>query len=519
MAPRKSVSHDIKRQAEAHFLKCATSWSVNATNASDYGIDFSLELFKPSNEISGVEVHVQLKGESRPRYIQDGRFVSVPIETQHLDYYLNQKLIPVYLVVVDTTENKGFFLDLFSYQPQLPARWKSQTTCAIRVPTSNRLEDAEQWENDIRAAHARVSSPAFHTRRTKSLIEQRHPGVVVDVTADASMTHIKVVQSPDTPFTLSFEGPHESLVKLSEQAFGRGEPVDLDDLGIQGRAAGVPTVEDQAEVPISSLHCHSHRQGMVKLEARSQKLNRSSELSFDGQWRGGSSQLTMTVGFEDNSFKIVSRVAVDANRHRSLTCDCSMDTRLWLGRQIRDVYGLSRHSGFFSILAASDSELDLHFYMDNLEIGIATNALQDQPSHAFVLAGWLAMAKLGLEELGVSSMLLPDEMTNKYVDEIWCLHTLAHTNQIDRKIEKFFMSFEGDELPLGPDDPIDGEMHARLEGFAVPLFGEQVQIGPVELKIPGSAARIAEHPTRVGAKQVVVSNTRVKMMRVKLPSS
>lgn len=519
MAPRKSVSHDIKCQAEAHFLKCASAWSVNATHASDYGIDFSVELFKPSNEISGVEAHVQLKGESRPRYVQDGRFVSVSIKVTHLEYYLTQKLIPVYLVVVDTTAGKGFFLDLFTYQDQLPTNWQSQATCTIRVPTSNPIEEVDHWENDIRAAHARVASPAFHSRRTKSLIEQRHPGVLVDVTADAAMTRIKVLQAPDMPFTLTFEGPRDSLAKLNEQAFGRGEPVDLNDLGIQGRAAGVPTADDKAEIPISHVHCHNHRQGTLKLEARSRHLNRSAELWFDGQWHGGSSQLMMEVGFDDRSLMVVCRLTTDALGHRSLTCDCSINTGLWLGKQLRDIYGLSRHSSFFSILAAADSEVDLHFFMDNLGIGSATNALKNQPTDTFVLAAWLAMAKVGLDEFGAANVRLPNEITNEHVDEIRCLHTLAVTGQLDRRIEKFFMAFAGDELPLGSGTAIDGEVHARLEQFAVPLFGEQVPIGPVELKFPGSAAVIVDHPTQAGAKQMVVSDTHAKLMRVRPSNS
>lgn len=144
------------------------SWVLNA-QSKDYAKDFLVEVGSDDYEMTGDAFYIQLKGQEQPTFVMDGQFLSFSLETKHAKYYLdNVKDLPVFLVVVDVTSKKGYWLFLQEFLGEL-AGWRNRTSVVVRIPVQNELSNSAELRNEV--------------TRAKKWLRLRHPGSINDAIA------------------------------------------------------------------------------------------------------------------------------------------------------------------------------------------------------------------------------------------------------------------------------------------------------------------------------------------------
>lgn len=137
--------HSIDTEAQILFLRSLpSSWVVNKLQL-DYGLDYHIEVFD-DEEPTGIFFHVQLKGSTSPKYINES--LALSFEVDKLTYYFDKVPTPVFVVVADLKNEKCFWLFIQRYiqrtlYPQKP-RWRAQRHVNIHIPTRNQLPESSQ---------------------------------------------------------------------------------------------------------------------------------------------------------------------------------------------------------------------------------------------------------------------------------------------------------------------------------------------------------------------------------------
>ena len=122
-------------------------WVVRNVQDQDYGIDFDVEVFKPSSstgtyETTGVTFKAQLKSSKSSAYSAGGDFVSEPIAVSNVRYLAHQLNVPTIVMHADVASWR-----LYWHAPQLDRQLESALaeretdsgSITIRVPTVNQL--------------------------------------------------------------------------------------------------------------------------------------------------------------------------------------------------------------------------------------------------------------------------------------------------------------------------------------------------------------------------------------------
>ena len=126
--------------------KCPTNWSIQEPN-EDYGIDYYIRVFEddPIGEATKIFFAVQLKGVKRLK--SNKTHVSFSMKTDTLDFYLTKVSEPVFLVVVDTSLNKIYWLFLQKYINETlnieNPNWKGQKTVTLKILKKNNFKDTK----------------------------------------------------------------------------------------------------------------------------------------------------------------------------------------------------------------------------------------------------------------------------------------------------------------------------------------------------------------------------------------
>src|SRR6266478_4540879 len=101
------------------------TWAMNEQK-KDYGKDYIVEIGEDNGDLTGSSFFVQLKGQEKADIKADNSVVKFRLESKYASYYCDKiKDLPVFLVVVDVTQKKGWWLFL---QPVLEAdqSWRKQ---------------------------------------------------------------------------------------------------------------------------------------------------------------------------------------------------------------------------------------------------------------------------------------------------------------------------------------------------------------------------------------------------------
>ena len=203
------------------------AWLLNEQQR-DYGRDYLAETAE-GDELSGNSFYIQLKGTERAWQSNDGAYVRYPLETKYAKYYFDKvRDLPVFLVVVDVNQNKGWWIFLHQALAANQA-WRKQKKITIRLPAANDLSQSDGLGAAIDEA--------------KKWMRLHHPESI----HDAVVAHKQRISELDPRFNASvsllndqpkFELHANVPVALTMEFSGEKEPIqeklcDLFDKGLQ----------------------------------------------------------------------------------------------------------------------------------------------------------------------------------------------------------------------------------------------------------------------------------------------
>ncbi|MDD4872323.1 MAG: DUF4365 domain-containing protein [Kiritimatiellae bacterium] len=142
----KPQQHKIDDKAKVFLHKLFDDISWNVELRPDYGIDYRVQILDKDNNITSKVFLVQSKGTEHLKILKKGNqdFVTFPLSRQRLEDYLNVYREPVFLCVVDTVHEIGYWLFLQEYPETgfLPEKWIENTSdVTVYIPVANKLSD------------------------------------------------------------------------------------------------------------------------------------------------------------------------------------------------------------------------------------------------------------------------------------------------------------------------------------------------------------------------------------------
>lgn len=189
---KKHPTVDEKSITDARATSLVTGWLADGwvvrPQKPDYHVDYIVESFA-NGELSGAKFCVQQKGHRAVRI--SGPFAKQPMKAKHLLYYAEKERLPVFLFLVDTTNERGYYLFL-------------QEWLDLHVPVGalrQRREEGGNWSvevpqaNDITAPSALLAA----VERAFAYMERKYPGPV----ANAIANDIRKMSAVDPRFDFS----------------------------------------------------------------------------------------------------------------------------------------------------------------------------------------------------------------------------------------------------------------------------------------------------------------------------
>jgi len=164
---------------------------------------------------------IQLKGATKPTWNKAKTHLSYQIESKRLAEHI-KKREPVFLVVVDVINKKGYYLFLQKYiDDLLTEKWRNRITPTVKVPSCNCIDDLSTFKNDIikaydylAAKHPATIGLSIHAKknRLQSLDHRFVPNInVID-----GNTYVNFSAISDVKMKIHFN--HESSDVLKQKA-------------------------------------------------------------------------------------------------------------------------------------------------------------------------------------------------------------------------------------------------------------------------------------------------------------
>jgi hypothetical protein len=227
-------AHEIDRQAKGIFLSVLPKELVsNETQNPDYGKDYLLEISE-SQEMSGEQSFVQLKGTGSLVISRCGKFISFRLERKDAAYFVDKLKLPLFLVVVDVKRRTAYWL--FTQQYLLEdikvKGWRRKKKFLVRLPVANEIKDAARFIEAIRSARTYMAAlqPAaieVAIAAKKLSLESIDPRFEIQIAADERNHHFFINAKEPVDISLLFKGaPLETKRKLDD-LFGRGLPFEF----------------------------------------------------------------------------------------------------------------------------------------------------------------------------------------------------------------------------------------------------------------------------------------------------
>lgn len=202
------------------------SWVPNEQH-NDYGKDYLVEVGEDNGDLTGSSFYVQLKGQEQADTSADGSLVKYSLETKYAAYYLDKiKDLPVFLVVVDVGQKKGWWLFL---QPVLEADqcWRSQDSITVNLPASNDITDTatfrqavEEGKKWMRLHHPLSIQEAVVAHKERITRTDSRFDVRVSLVND--QPNFTLLAKEEVPLTFAFTGDREEIGKKVGDLIDKG---------------------------------------------------------------------------------------------------------------------------------------------------------------------------------------------------------------------------------------------------------------------------------------------------------
>lgn len=226
---KRPKQHEIDTAAQNIFRSLIpTAWVINE-HRNDYGKDYHVELGN-AGVMTGEGCFVQLKRTAQVQKSRDHLAISFSLEKKYAIYYADKiTQLPVFLVVVDVTTKKAWFVFLQQFLNDNP-KWRQKDSATVYLPLGNDLAGSNSFQEAILKAKEwlRKRNPfAIHDALgiAKEQVEAIDPRCAVRVVADSEgEVRYEIRPKEPIPMTMTIKGDKDQIgPKLA--GFAKGELV------------------------------------------------------------------------------------------------------------------------------------------------------------------------------------------------------------------------------------------------------------------------------------------------------
>lgn len=490
--PKRPQQHQTDDEAKAIFQAAIAPLGTQNSHPSDYGNDYSVELFGKDKQSTGDQAIVQLKGSRSPKYRKG--FISQVLSLDHARYYLKKEQLPVFLVVVDVVKKVGYwcFLQEFLLADNVRKRLlKKKGDITIRVPLANRIQDGEQLRQGIGSATSFMVSHKIRLEQWR--LEAMDPRFEAKVTATENATHTEFrAVDKDVEISYQFTFPTDVAAEKMRQ-FLLGEEIQVSPENIKITGSPLFEVEKGGSVALRSSQAASATLIATDTDGNEMAILEGLPGEFSGGIKGG----TFKGGMSGGPLGLEILYDLTAEDRIEIRFSMTFDGRVWEGIPVLNLPYFSSLLNFTRALS-SCAMLKVDCYregLDCLPVQFQGEHLEQLRQHLPNLTFTEKMQTVA-RKTGRNPRLLPaDQVNDDDIADINVLHALltkgiyesdgqTMTFNFKWSTEEIRKSIHSDEFKCkGSTIEYTGE-HPRK------FLGETINLGLLKVSI--SSAEIPE---------------------------
>lgn len=509
MPPKRPQQHATDVKACAIVKKALADWASVNPHPEDYGIDFTAEPFdvvlKGPRSGSGEDFQIQVKGSQCLRQLKHEAAVSFLLGAQDLLHYVENKRLPVFLIVVDVLREVGFFICLQEWAArQSKATWRRKATVTVRIPTANALSDEHAFRTAVAHAHRRMCElkPGSITgaiAAAKRRVQSIDPRFDCQVSADECGTHITLIAKQPVSAQFRFQGQADQLDKLMHDLIGRGKPVSPKERGIKLEVVGLPVLASDLDA-LRSLQFERRYSGALRVVLlRHGQIVNCFELN--GEWRGGIEEMTLRAQLPSSVFGVEVALRRVGNVMDKPRVTVEFDYTDWIGKSIR--FGLRDFDRLNSVIGQYEDgdHVDIEVSVEGNTVATCT---LPQSRHEW-LQSVASVLTLFRELRGVLNGLCMDLQLTRSLNEldaseIESAAAFMAGGEIELKMTSgsFTTSGGGGEQAVGKD--LKGSIRCRRE-VVFQIQDQGIRAGCAEIVCEHAMLRLLKDGTKRGVRE------------------
>ncbi|WP_298860431.1 DUF4365 domain-containing protein [uncultured Gimesia sp.] len=506
-------SHRIDERAKRIFGSSLQDSWVPREQHPDYRIDYTIEIFN-GDDSTGLFWHAQLKGVKNPSRLKTANAVSFSMEVDHLEYFIDKVVLPVFLVVVDTTKEEVWWVFLQHYiNSKLKANWREQSSATIRLPLENSIHNSVKLQKAISDATQYMrelypSSIAAALSAEKNRMESLDPRFEIDINATQEGTNYSLKpKEKEVCFKFHFKG--ENSVDKAKELIESGGKVDFSDNEVEVEGMVKEWVDGYELVALKTTQ---RAPVMIRFSALDELNNQRVNLEISGDISCGSKRGECTCELSGGLMKVVLPIDIEKTQ---VPIKIEFDISKWDGIDVKILPHLDTIYPFFELVSREPfTKGDIHIEMEVFVLGNRllkstgdiNLTIKMQSYSPLIMA--LFKARTVAKELGIDA-IIPNEMGPLQVHEIEVVFGLLKHKMHTFPTPKAKTTLEMPQWAF--KEQIDniqkkGAEFSRFQGGGYPFLSTAVDLG--FQKITFSAMTMDESQT------VIVENLNQKVVLV-----
>jgi hypothetical protein len=349
----KHHTHQIDDLAQ-RFLRDALppTWVPNEQH-KDYGKDYLVEIGEDNGDLTGSSFFIQLKGQEKADLSVAKSVVKYRLESKYARYYFDKiKDLPVFLVVVDVNQKKGWWLFL---QPVLEAdqTWGKQDSITLSLPSTNDITDTARLRKAVEEAKKwmRLHHPeSIHESVVahKQRITDTDPRFDVNVSLVNDQPMFTLLPKEEVPLTFSFTGDREEIGKKVSDLIDKGALVAFQPGEVKVTGSKLFEPIEQGGCVIQAAVMLPGTLTLICRDAEGKELARLSDVP--GKLTGGRKELWFDGSFANSPLTIkLGPIAPAVGGSVKL----NLNLRRWDGQRLMQLAYFDRLEQFFHALPTS----------------------------------------------------------------------------------------------------------------------------------------------------------------------
>jgi hypothetical protein len=422
----KHVNHQIDELAQRVLTNALPkSWVVNSFQ-KDYGKDYHVDVADENGKLTGVAFYIQLKGQQKAKYNKRKSEVLFRLGVKHASYYLDKlKDLPVFLVVVDTGETKGWWLHV---QPILgrDTSWRKAKSVQLRFPVANTLKDIDRLIKAVMGAHREMR--LLHPQAIRDavtaqvkLVRETDPrfDATVTVAQDGSpRLHLKPMEA--VALKLHVLGSGERIKSKITELFDRGGTIDVEpgEVRISGSK-----LFDTIEHFGGQLSAVREVHGTVSLIAAKDGVESARIADIPGKYTGGSKELWFEGSLRNSPLTVsLGPLAIDVAGSTKV----NLAINKWDGQKLCHLAYFERIYAFITAVQDSpDAAVALEINGNTTGTLPIKSFSTKEMGLVYDWLTWISKARKVAAQFNVDPDWLTNEITEEWekdIEELYAIH-------------------------------------------------------------------------------------------------